>query len=164
MIAQGIATAQELEAVEAEDLRAVREAQRRAWDDARAPIDEERRTALGMLDELAAQTGGAAGAAGAGEIRKLRQELERQPAPQRREILAALHGALIATAGEDPPAARRIVAWKREQEQVNAERYGSDLYSATERSALKIAPVPAIYAPDAPVVNGFELVNAAFDA
>ena len=55
MIAQGIATAQELEAVEAEDLRAVREAQRRAWDDARAPIDDERRTALGMLDELAGQ-------------------------------------------------------------------------------------------------------------
>jgi pyruvate/2-oxoglutarate/acetoin dehydrogenase E1 component/TPP-dependent pyruvate/acetoin dehydrogenase alpha subunit len=161
MIAQGIATAQELEAVEAEDLRAVREAQRRAWDDARAPIDEERRTALGMLDELAAQAGAAASA---GEIRKLRQELERQPAPQRREILTALHGSLIATAGADAPAARRIVAWKREQEQVNAERYGSDLYSATERSALKIAPVPAVYAPDAPTVNGFELVNAAFDA
>ena len=158
MIAQGIATAQELEAVEAEDLRTVREAQRRAWDDARAPIDEERRTALAMLDELAGQ------AANPAEIRKLRQELERQPAPQRREILAALHGALIATAGEDPPAARRIVAWKREQERVNAERYGSDLYSATERSALKIAPVPAVYAPDAPVVNGFEVVNAAFDA
>jgi pyruvate/2-oxoglutarate/acetoin dehydrogenase E1 component len=29
---------------------------------------------------------------------------------------------------------------------------------------LKIAPVPAVYAPDAPVLNGFEVLNAAFDA
>jgi pyruvate/2-oxoglutarate/acetoin dehydrogenase E1 component/TPP-dependent pyruvate/acetoin dehydrogenase alpha subunit len=158
MIAQGIATAQELEAVEAADLRAVREAQRRAWDDARAPIEAERKVALEMLDELAGQAGDPE------EVRKLRQELDKQPAPQRREILAALHSGLIATAGEDPPAAKSIVAWKREQERVNAERYGSDLYSTTERSALKIAPVPAVYAPDAPAVNGFELVNAAFDA
>jgi pyruvate/2-oxoglutarate/acetoin dehydrogenase E1 component/TPP-dependent pyruvate/acetoin dehydrogenase alpha subunit len=158
MIAQGIATAQELEAVEAEDLRAVREAQRRAWDDARAPIEAERKDAIGMLDELAGE------ARDAEEVRKLRQELDKQPAPQRREILAALHGGLIATAGEEPPAARRIVAWKREQERANAERYGSDLHSATERSALKIAPVPAVYAPDAAMVNGFELVNGAFDA
>ncbi|HEX4496535.1 MAG TPA: thiamine pyrophosphate-dependent enzyme [Thermoanaerobaculia bacterium] len=158
MIAQGIATAQDLEAVEVEDLRTVREAQRRAWDEARAPIEEEKKIALGMLDELAGQ------ATDTAEVGKLRQELDKQPTPQRREILATLHSSLIATAGEDLPAAKRIVAWKSEQDRANVERYGSDLYSATERSALKIAPVPATYAPDAPSLNGFEVVNAAFDA
>jgi pyruvate/2-oxoglutarate/acetoin dehydrogenase E1 component/TPP-dependent pyruvate/acetoin dehydrogenase alpha subunit len=161
MVEQGIATIQELEAVEAADLRTVREAQRRAWEELRAPIDEEKRTALAMLDELA---GEAAGSGDPGEIRKLRQELDKQPSAQRREIMAALHGALIATAGEDLPAARRIVAWKREQDRANADRYSSDLYSSTERAAVKIAPVPAVYAPDAPLVNGFEVVNACFDA
>ena len=161
MSEQGIATVQELEEVEAADLRTVREAQRRAWEELRAPIDEEKRTALAMLDELA---GEAAGSGDPGEIRKLRQELEKQPSAQRREIMAALHGALIATAGEELPAARRIVAWKREQDRANADRYSSDLYSNTERAAVKIAPVPAVYAPDAPLVNGFEVVNACFDA
>ncbi|HEY4590138.1 MAG TPA: thiamine pyrophosphate-dependent enzyme [Thermoanaerobaculia bacterium] len=158
MIAQGIATARELDEVEAEDLRIVREAQRRAWEAFRAPIDEERRTALGMLDELARE------AAGPAEIQAIRQELDKQPNALRRDVMAALHGALIATAGEDLPAARRIAAWKREEERANAERYGSDLYSTTELSPLKIAPVPAVYAPDAPVVNGFEVLNACFDA
>lgn len=158
MIEQGIATVQELEEAEAEDLRIVREARRRAWEEFRAPIDEERRTALEMLDELARE------AAEPGKIQQVRQELEKQPMTQRRDIMAALHSALIATAGEEPPAARRIVAWKREQDRANQDRYSSDLYSTTERSALKIAPVPAVYAPDAPVVNGFEVVNAAFDA
>jgi pyruvate/2-oxoglutarate/acetoin dehydrogenase E1 component len=111
-----------------------------------------------MLDELARE------AAAPGPIRTIRQELEKQQAAQRRDVMAALHSALIATAGEELPAARRIVAWKREQDRANEDRYSSDLYSTTESSALKVAPVPAVYAPDAPVVIGFEVVNAAFDA
>ncbi|HEY3568549.1 MAG TPA: transketolase C-terminal domain-containing protein, partial [Thermoanaerobaculia bacterium] len=158
MIAQGIATARELDEVEAEDLAAVREAQRRAWDAFRAPIDEEKGTALGMLDELARE------AADPAAIQALRQELDKQPNALRRDVMAALHSSLIATAGEDLPAARRIVAWKAQEDRVNADRYGSDLYSDTARSPLRIAPVPAVYAPDAPVVNGFEVVNACFDA
>lgn len=158
MIAQGIATARDLDEVEAEDLRLVRESQRRAWEAFRAPLDEEKRTALGLLDELARE------AADPKEIQAVRQELEKQQTTQRRDVMAALHTALIATAGEDLPAARRVVAWKAQEDRLNAERYGSDLYSATERSPLKVAPVPAVYAPDAPVVNGFEVVNACFDA
>jgi pyruvate/2-oxoglutarate/acetoin dehydrogenase E1 component len=114
-----------------------------------------------MLGELGGET---KDAGDSGEIGKLRQELEKQPSAQRRDLMAALHGALIATAGEDLPAARRIVAWKREQDRANQDRYSSDLYSSTERAAVKIAPVPAVYAPDAPLVNGFEVVNACFDA
>jgi pyruvate/2-oxoglutarate/acetoin dehydrogenase E1 component/TPP-dependent pyruvate/acetoin dehydrogenase alpha subunit len=158
MIEQGIATAPELDAVEAEDVQTVREAQRRAWEEFRAPIEAEKRTALEMLDGLAREAGDAE------EVRKLRQELEKQPTALRRDVMAALHAGLVATAGEDLPAARRIVAWKKEQDRLNEDRYNSDLYSATERSALRIAPVPAVYAPDAPLVNGFEVVNAAFDA
>jgi pyruvate/2-oxoglutarate/acetoin dehydrogenase E1 component/TPP-dependent pyruvate/acetoin dehydrogenase alpha subunit len=158
MTDQGIATAQELDEVEAEDLALVRAAQRRAWEAFRAPLDGEKRTALEMLDELARE------AADPTEIRRIRQELDKQPSALRRDAAAALHGALIATAGEDLAAARRIVAWKREQDRLSAERYGSDLYSATALSPLKVEPVPAVYAPDAPVVNGFEVVNACFDA
>jgi pyruvate/2-oxoglutarate/acetoin dehydrogenase E1 component/TPP-dependent pyruvate/acetoin dehydrogenase alpha subunit len=158
IVEQGIATVQELEEAEAADLKTVREAQRRAWEEFRAPIDAERREALALLDALEAE------AREPEEIRKLRLELDRQPMAFRRDLLATLHGALIATAGEDLAAARRIVAWKRQQEGVNAERYGSDLYSASERAAIKVAAVPAAYAPDAPFVNGFEVVQAAFDA
>ena len=158
MIAQGIATAQELDAVEAEDLAFVRAAQRRAWEDFRAPIEAEKRAALERLDELARE------ASRAEEVRQIRQELEKQPAAFRRDVMAALHSALIAAAGEDLPAARRIVAWKREQDRANQDRYSSDLYSTSERSALKVAPVPPVYAPGARLVNGFEVVNAAFDA
>ncbi|HEV2845127.1 MAG TPA: transketolase C-terminal domain-containing protein, partial [Thermoanaerobaculia bacterium] len=149
---------QELDAAEEQDLAVVREAQRRAWDEFRAPIEEEKKAALGLLDELARES------AAAEEVRKIRQELEKQPSVFRRDFLASLHTALIATAGEDLAAARRVVEWKKEQDRVNEDRYNSHLYAATDRSALKVAPAPAVYAPDAPVLNGFEVLNACFDA
>ncbi|MFL6194904.1 MAG: transketolase C-terminal domain-containing protein [Thermoanaerobaculia bacterium] len=158
MIDQGIATARELDDLDAQDLQIVREAQRRAWDDFRAPIEEEKRTALGLLDELAGQSRDAE------PVRKLRQELERQQAAPRRDLVAALHASLIATAGEDLPAARRIVEWKKEQDRLNEDRYSSHLYTKGARSALNVEPVPAVYTDESPVLNGFEVVNAAFDA
>src|SRR4051794_37495795 len=79
IVEQGIATAQELDEVEAEDLRIVREAQRRAWEAFRLPLDEEKRTALGLLDELARE------AADPAEVQAIQQELDRQPATMRRD-------------------------------------------------------------------------------
>jgi pyruvate/2-oxoglutarate/acetoin dehydrogenase E1 component/TPP-dependent pyruvate/acetoin dehydrogenase alpha subunit len=158
MIEQGIATAGELDAAAEEDLRLVREAHRRAWEAFRAPIEEEKKTALGMLDELARQS------AASEEVGKIRQDLERQPLALRREVMAAVHGALAATAGEDAPAVRRLVEWKQEQERANEERYSSHLYSDTPQAALKVEPVPAVYHADSPVLNGFEVLNACFDA
>lgn len=158
MIEQGIATAQELEALEEEDARTVREAQRRAWDAFRAPVEEEKKVALGMLEELTRES------AHGDEIRKIAEDLKRQQVAQRREIMSALHGALIATAGEELASAQKIVAWKKEQDRENEDRYNSHLYSATPQATLRVAPVAPVYAAKAPLVNGFEVLNACFDA
>ncbi|HKV09875.1 MAG TPA: thiamine pyrophosphate-dependent enzyme [Thermoanaerobaculia bacterium] len=158
MIEQGIATAPELDALEEEDIRAVREAQRRAWDAFRAPVEEEKAAALRLLEDLARES------AQGGEVKKIAEELKRQQVAQRREILSALHGALIATAGEALVSAQAIVAWRKEQDRLNEDRYSSHLYSTTPQAALAVAPVAPVYAPDAPTVNGFEVLNACFDA
>ena len=158
MIEQGIATAQELDAVEEEDQRIVREAQRHAWEAFRAPIDAEKAEALGLLEELARES------AHGEEVRKIRQELERQQGGFRRDLMASIFSALVATAGEELPAARRLVEWKQQQERVNEDRYNSHLYSTTPQAAVKIEPVPAVYRDDSPVLNGFEVLNACFDA
>ncbi|HLJ73408.1 MAG TPA: thiamine pyrophosphate-dependent dehydrogenase E1 component subunit alpha, partial [Thermoanaerobaculia bacterium] len=70
MIGQGIASADELDKHERDDLQMVREAQRRAWEAYRAPIDAEVRTVIDFLDRL-----------GASDAKK---ELEKNPAPFRR--------------------------------------------------------------------------------
>ena len=157
MLAQGIASASEIETLEQEAARTVREAQERSWKAFVGPIQEDRKTVLALTADLARESGNSA------EIEPIRQELERLQAPMRRDVMAALHGALLATAGEDLPAARRLLDWKREQDRINEDRFNSEVYSTGPESALKVPAVAPAYAPDAPLVNGFEVVNACFD-
>jgi pyruvate/2-oxoglutarate/acetoin dehydrogenase E1 component/TPP-dependent pyruvate/acetoin dehydrogenase alpha subunit len=157
MLAQGIASASEVESLEQEAARTVRQAQERAWNAFVGPIQEDRKTVLAMTADLARESENGA------DIEPVRRELERLQAPLRRDVMAALHSALMATAGEDLPAARRLIEWKREQDRINEDRFNSEVYSTGPESALSVPAVAPICAPDAPLVNGFEVVNACFD-
>ncbi|HEX7182525.1 MAG TPA: transketolase C-terminal domain-containing protein [Thermoanaerobaculia bacterium] len=158
IVEQGIANAEEMDALERDATRYVRECQQRAWDAFIGPIEEDRKVVLALTDELARAS------ARGDEVRKIRQELQRAQAPLRRDVMAALHSALIATAGEDLPAARRLVEWKREQDRINEDRFSSDLYSAGPESALNVPEVRPVYSDSSPALNGFEVLNACFDA
>jgi pyruvate/2-oxoglutarate/acetoin dehydrogenase E1 component/TPP-dependent pyruvate/acetoin dehydrogenase alpha subunit len=151
MIGQGIAAAQELDAIEEEDKRMVRDAQRRAWEAYRAPIDEEVRTVLGFLERLGPKA------------EPMRTELSRIQAPFRRDAHRALVGGLVATRGDTPPPAD-IPAWRRERDEADARLYDDELYDEGPSGAIHVDEVKAEYADDAPVLNGFEIINACFDA
>jgi 2-oxoisovalerate dehydrogenase E1 component len=158
MVDQGIATSGEMETLEKQASERVRQAQQRAWEAFIQPIEEERRAVLALTGEMVQSS------RRKDEVEKIHQDLQKIPAPQRRDLMTAIQAALIATAGEEIPAARRLIDWKKEQDRLNQDRYSSDLYSTSPRSALKVPVVPAVYAPDAPEKNGFEIVNACFDA
>ncbi len=147
MIGQGIATEDEVKAIEKQDLQAVRDAQRRAWEAYRAPIDAEVKTVVGFLEQL--------GDTAAGD------ELRRNQAPYRRDAMRALTAAIVSHDGEVP---REIVEWRREQERVNNARYDELLYSDSAGAAVNVPEVKAHYGDDAPEKNGFEIINACLDA
>ncbi len=161
LIQEEVATADQLAAIDEEERIAVRDAKRRAWDAFRAPIEAEKETVLGMLAEVAAEsTGSAAGE----EVGQIADELRRQQAAFRRDLSAAAHAARVATAGSRGPARERLAGWRRGFEAANSDLYGAHLTSETPRSPLAWPIVPARYADDAPVLNGFEVLNACFDA
>jgi len=145
MIGQGIATAEELGALEKDDAGIVREAQRRAWEAYRKPIDDEVRKVVGLIEQIGPKAAA------------IKNELQRTQSPYRRDAMRALTSAIIA-AGPDAP--RDAVEFRSEYERANAERYGDALYSDRPPPA----EVRAEYAADAPEKNGFEIVNACFEA
>src|SRR5206468_727648 len=119
MIGQGIATAEELDALEAEDRKIVREAQRRAWEAYRAPIDAEVQTVVHYLEVMASSS------TRKREIEELKGELQRIQAPFRRDAMRALTSALIAArGGEAIP--EEIIRWREEHERINAQLYDAD--------------------------------------
>jgi pyruvate/2-oxoglutarate/acetoin dehydrogenase E1 component/TPP-dependent pyruvate/acetoin dehydrogenase alpha subunit len=158
LVAEGYAAPAELDALEAQDLAEVRERRRAAWESFRTPIEEERREVLEMIGQLAAES------RARDEVEAVRRELERQPIALRRDLAAAVESALIANAGQQRPAARRLVEWKRRSDETNRTRYSSHLHVDTAGSALRVPEVAARYAGEAPQVNGFEVLNACFDA
>src|SRR6185436_12453011 len=62
-------------------------------------------------------------------------------------------------AGGRKPAAPQAAEWLKTKLAEGDHRYGSDLTSA----ANPVAEIQAEYAPDAPVLNGFEIINHCFD-
>jgi 2-oxoisovalerate dehydrogenase E1 component len=145
MIAQGIATAQELDDLEKEDVQAVRDAQRKAWEAYRKPIDAEVKEAIAILERLGATD--------------LKQELQRNQSPYRRDAVRAVASAVV-TRGA---AAASAAEWLARKQQEGDTRYDSHLHSESPQATLRVEEVKPEYAPDAQVLNGFEIINHCFD-
>jgi pyruvate/2-oxoglutarate/acetoin dehydrogenase E1 component/TPP-dependent pyruvate/acetoin dehydrogenase alpha subunit len=179
MLAEALANAGELDALEEEATRRVRGLQRAAWEAFRAPIEREQSELMALLAEIAETAPAADARADAARpavvaVERVRSELARQPVVLRRDLVAAAQGALVdlaahagpggRPAGELPAAVQRLAAWRRERVRENAERYDSDLYSASPLAALAVPAVPAVYTAESPIVDGHKVMNACFDA
>jgi len=78
--------------------------------------------------------------------------------------MAAATRVLLTTKDVNRPGMDALREWKRAQEEINARRYGSDLYSESAESALRVPVVPAHYSENPTVLRGFEIIGACFDA
>ncbi len=98
------------------------------------------------------------------DVAQARQQLLSKRNPLRRDILSAIHDVLIAIRHENPPAKQKLITWKNELQQAAKATYETHLYSNLPDSTLNVPEVKPIYSPQSPKVNGFEVLNACFDA
>jgi 2-oxoisovalerate dehydrogenase E1 component len=157
MLEQGLATADELDRLEEDNRREAENIAVQSREAYLGPIREER-DAVAIVLEV-----DCASARKAAELRQLAAQLRRTPYPQRRYTLATIRDALILLRDEEASYRQPLVTWKNKLEQEGRERYGSHLYSESPRSALNVKEVKAVYGKESPMVNGFEILNAAFD-
>ncbi len=157
MIGEKIVSEEELEHIEKEDRELVQELQRRAWDNFRRPLDDEKKTVVSLLGRVAAASSARE------EIEPIIDRLDRRPNAQRRESMVAVHETLIQVRGESDPAISDLVAWQQDSQAKNDRRYSSYLFSESEASALRVPVRPAVYGPDSGMVNGYEIINRCFD-
>jgi 2-oxoisovalerate dehydrogenase E1 component len=158
IVDQGIATSAELDQMEAEDLQTVEEARSLAWEAYIQPIEQERGEVAGLIEELSA------GAYQKEALAQVKAKLGSSAVPLRRDLSVAIHQALTLARGEPAAARQPLIEWRERLEQAAAERYDSWLYLPGPGSVLNVAEVKPVYAENAPVLNGFELLNANFDA
>ncbi len=155
MIENRILSEPELVAAEQAERDAVEEIRKTAWQAFLSPILEERAHMLDILDEIASTSGHASG------LTDVREGLAGLPSLTRRDIHAAAHAALRILRDEDHPSRQVLIQWKKEQDMVNLDRYGSHLQAGNTSSVGQVKPV---YSGSSPMMFGFEILNAAFDS
>lgn len=90
-------------------------------------------------------------------------ELKTLRDPFRRDILRNVSMALDVLHGQSDPAVMGLQVWLKNQKDIHAELYDSHLYNEGAKAALSVPAVPLSYNDDAPLLNGFEILNQYFD-
>ena len=134
------------------------QARKQAWEAYTAPLLQERQQAAILIEQVAASSAQAA------EVNQAKDKLLALPTPYRRDVMAAIHQVLLATRSEDSPARTALLRWRQEQEPLNRQRFSSHLHSQSAEAALKVPEVKAVYSDTSPTLQGFEVINACFDA
>ncbi len=155
--AQGIATSSELDEIEQEATVYVKNAQKAAWLAFRAPIEAECKEALALMETLASKSAQSA------FIQQAVQVLNETRDFIRKDVFNAVRRCLRLTRGEQLPERESLKSWLEVQIELNQDRYSSHLFSQSSSSALKQEAISPTFDADAPQLNGFEILNKAFD-
>ncbi len=157
LIENELATAEKLSELEAGAKTHVRESRNLAWEKYVVPIKQQASKAAElirgtMVNDIDLY----------GKLQQLANELEHNKEPLRRDVLRTL--ALAIEAAPHSPSADELRTCSRSLLEESKELYNSHLYNEGPRSALNVAEVKPLTAPDAPLVNGYEVLNKYFDA
>ncbi|HEX4744681.1 MAG TPA: thiamine pyrophosphate-dependent enzyme [Candidatus Limnocylindria bacterium] len=157
MIEQDLATAQQLDELEAEDRRAVEEIRAQAWEQYQEPLREERARLVALLERVGAE------AADAG-IGPLLDELRAAGELSRRLVVSTARRALVLLRGTEGQAAGELAAFVAERRAENEERFNSHLLSSSELSPARVEPIAPVFSGSSETVDGRIVLLRCFDA
>jgi pyruvate/2-oxoglutarate/acetoin dehydrogenase E1 component/TPP-dependent pyruvate/acetoin dehydrogenase alpha subunit len=155
MIAEGIASAEALDALEEKATNDVYAAKDRAWHAFREPIQAEMEAVAAMINTVSAESQHSQ------RITRARQKMMRTRLPQRRRIFETIHEVLLLTRSEPIAARQSLIDWRNAHEPEQRAQYANHLHTNT---ALDIAAVPPEFGSDSPNLSAFEILNQCFDA
>ena len=161
IIKKDIATVEELDVIEQQALKRVKEARRSAWNNFQKPVLEKRNDFIKKVNISSCRC------LKVNKIDKLLQQLARIGEPTRKDIISTgkkILRLICNTCTPQESTLKQIVTnWIYDEYADNQERYSSHLYSRSEASPFKIKEVKPEYAEEAPMVNGREVLVANFD-
>ncbi len=157
MIKEKLATAEELAVIEKEAEAKASAAQKSAWSKFRSGVVEEIEAGRGLITMLAETS------PQADKISAVLSDLSSNPNPVRRDIMHAVRKTLRITRAENTEARSNLESWEAKYAALNYQRFSTDLYSESSKSALNVESVPAIYTADSQILNGNQVIKACMD-
>lgn len=153
IMANGLASEEELSEIEAAAKVHARESKAKAWSNYIAPIKKQVEKTVQLLNAIDDQKAGTSE-----QLKKMVTELQTNRDPLRRDVMKTLSTVL-----QIVPSVIEIKEYYKELKKENNALYNSHLFNEGPKSALKVAEVKPSYNDDARVVNGYEVLNKYFD-
>ena len=157
IIERDLATAEEIQNYKDEARREARAGKDNAW----ARFNEPHLKSWEQLKALVAQLQSTTEQKEA--VKAIAESLNREQMPVLSEILRHARQLSFALEEEQPAGFDALSQWIIDAKQTGHHRYHTHLLSETSEAALNVPVVPASYAEDAPLKNGYEILNAFFD-
>jgi len=152
ILANSLADENELNDIEDNAKRFVKQSRQNAWDKYMNPIKTQVHETVTLLQKVSSNKT---------EIEKLIKDLSSLREPLRRDVMKTLaHAINISSPADD---IEEVKDFYENLMHENKELFDSDLYNEGPKSALKVAPVPVQYNHETEMVNGFEILNKYFD-
>jgi pyruvate/2-oxoglutarate/acetoin dehydrogenase E1 component len=153
LLANDLALADELEQLELDAKKLIRDSRAKAWEDYQAPILTQVKKATELLSPLASSDTH-------GNIKSALTELAANREPLRKDVVKALSVAKEFSGNQDITG---ISNFLRELKTENEAHFNSFLYNSGDKSALKVKEVKPEFTSDINL-NGYEILNRYFDA
>ncbi len=158
MIANDIATEEQLSEIENTIKKEVRDGKKAAWEAFIAPQKKEQQELVSLLGKLAEKS------SNKNFIEKLKNELASDKEPLRRNILSSARKALRYVIGENSQEKNELISWIDSYYETNQPKYSAHLYSEEKENAKTISEVLPSYSNDAEEVDGRVILRDNFDA
>lgn len=157
ILTNALASEEELENIENESKEFVKQSRDNAWAKYTIPIKEEVSKAIQLLQNFSPSQ----------ENKKLVQgiinDLTTLRDPMRKDVMKALSTLAMHTPESESNSLAEVNHFLADLKEKNAQLFNSDLYNEGPKSALKVKVTDLQFDEDAPLLNGFEVLNKYFD-
>jgi pyruvate/2-oxoglutarate/acetoin dehydrogenase E1 component/TPP-dependent pyruvate/acetoin dehydrogenase alpha subunit len=150
----GIATEEELSSIEKAAKETVKQSCKFVYDHYHGQIAALRTQLLGILSVFASEP----------SIQELITGLEADRMPLRYVLIRTARRAKSILNHANAEDLTDLVAFIASENKYGYETYSTNLYSSSGHGAVEINPEPAIYGDTPPMLDGYEILNACFDA
>jgi 2-oxoisovalerate dehydrogenase E1 component len=154
---KGLASNEELEAIESEAKKHVRDQKNEAWKAFTGAIKADIQDAISLMEAVAEKSPNKT------FIQKDIDGLKNAFEPVKKDIFNAVRAVIRKVRGESTLERTAIINWLRLKTNENFDRYSSHLHSASEKAAINIPPIDAVYEADAKMEDGRLILRDNFD-
>ena len=156
ILSNALASEDELDEIEVQSKAFVRRSRQAAWDRFSAPIREQAARSVELINELADHH-----VDEDNKIKRIASALRSIREPQRKDILKALHAAILLSG--DPSRTEQLNKYYEQLRGEGYNYYSTHLYDEGPKKIVNVPGTSPEYADRAPMLNGYEILNKYFD-